>query len=200
MSKRTAGEETRAGIPDMSESGPVTVSIARRVRPGKEAQYEDWVRRVVAVASTFPGHLGVNVLKPSPGTGGEYVVLVRFDSYAHQKAWEDSEQRAQFHRELDELTEGEDVVTKVSGLEFWFSLPEVPAQAAPSQHKMALVLCVVVFVLVLLTNVLFGEQLAHLPLILRVAVLAVVQVLLLTYVVMPRVTALLKRWLYGLPK
>jgi antibiotic biosynthesis monooxygenase (ABM) superfamily enzyme len=65
---------------------------------------------------------------------------------------------------------------------------------------MAVVLSGVVFLLVLSANLLFGEQLAELPLVLRVAILSIVQVLLLTYVVMPRVTALLKRWLYGLPK
>lgn len=128
------------------------------------------------------------------------MLLVRFDSYAHQKAWEDSNERAEFHRQLSELTKGEDKISKVSGLEFWFSLPEIPAQSKPSQHKMAVVLSGVVFLLVLFANLLFGEQLAELPLVLRVALLSIVQVLLLTYVVMPRVTALLKRWLYGLPK
>jgi len=184
----------------MSETGPVTVSIARRVRPGKESEYEDWVKRIVATGSGFPGHLGVDILKPSPGTGAEYVLLVKFDSYAHQKAWESSGERAEFLRQLGELTEGEDKVVKVSGLEFWFSLPEIPAQAAPSRHKMALVLAVVVFVLVLLINLLFGKQLAVLPVVPRVALLSAVQIFLLTYVVMPRVTALLKSWLYGSKK
>lgn len=180
----------------MSDSGPVTVSIARHVRAGKEAEYDDWVKRIIATASRFPGHLGVDVLKPAPGSGGEYVLLTRFDSDEHQRIWEASAERAAFLAQLSLLTEGEDKVTRVSGLEFWFSLPEVPARSAPSQHKMALVLCVVVFVLVLLMNLLFGKYLAQLPLVLRVAVLSVVQVLLLTYVVMPRVTGLLKNWLY----
>jgi antibiotic biosynthesis monooxygenase (ABM) superfamily enzyme len=45
--------------------GPVTVSVARRVRPGREAQYEAWVRGITAAAARFPGHLGINVLRPS---------------------------------------------------------------------------------------------------------------------------------------
>ncbi len=176
--------------------GPVTVSIARRIKPGKEALYEEWVRKIIVVGSTFAGHRGVDVLKPSSRTGGEYVLLVRFDNYANQRAWELSEQRASCLKELEPITVGEARITKATGLETWFSLPDVPVQAPPNKHKMAFVLSVVVFILVLLVNVLFADQLAPLPMVLRIALVSVVQVLLLTYVIMPRVTALLKGWLY----
>jgi len=179
------------------EAGPVTVSIARRIRPGMEAAYEHWVRRVIATASTFPGHMGVDVLKPSPGTRGEYVIVNRFDNYANQRNWEESAQRAEFLAELAPITLGDTRIAKVSGLEFWFALPEVPASATPNRHKMALVLSVVVFVLVLAVNVVFAQWLQLIPLVPRIAIVAVAQVLLLTYVVMPRVTALLKNWLYS---
>ncbi len=180
----------------MTDIGPITISVARRVRRGKEAEYEKWVKRVAAAAAAYPGFLGVNVLKPSKDTDGEYVLIAKFDSYEHQQAWEHSEERSDFHSQLGKLTEGEPKVSKVSGIEFWFSLPDVPVHSAPSQHKMALVLCIVVFVLVLLVNILFGKQLALLPLIPRIAILSVVQVLLLTYLIMPKVTGLLKKWLY----
>ena len=179
-----------------SEEGPVTVSIARRIKPGKEGEYEEWVRRIIATASEFPGHMGVDVLKPSPGTRGEYVILNRFDTYANQRNWEESSERSEFLEELLPIAEGDTRISKVSGLEFWFSLPEVPLSAAPNRHKMAVVLSVVVFVLVLLVNLIFGKWLAEVPLIFRTAIVATAQVLLLTYLVMPRVTSLLKGWLY----
>ncbi len=180
----------------MEKIGPVTVSIARRVRPGKEQDYEDWVRRIIVIGSKFPGHSGVNVLKPSLGTGGEYILLTRFDNYENQRVWEESEERAGFLTELDEITEGDARITKASGLESWFSLQEVPIQIVPSRYKMTIVITVAVFFLVLLVNVLFKPLLEQLPFVLRVAVLSVIQVVLLTYVVMPRATALLKNWLY----
>ncbi|MCG2634682.1 MAG: antibiotic biosynthesis monooxygenase [Gammaproteobacteria bacterium] len=182
----------------MPETGPVTISTARRIRPGMEAAYEAWVRQIIAAATRFPGHLGVDVLRPAPGSGGEYVLLTRFDSYRNQIAWEHSGERAELLEQLSEMTDGETKVSKVSGLEFWFALPEVPAQAKPNRHKMALLLCGVVFLLVLAINLSAGEQLARLPLAVRAAVLSIAQVLLLTYIVMPRITALLKSWLYGL--
>ncbi|MAV29512.1 MAG: antibiotic biosynthesis monooxygenase [Cycloclasticus sp.] len=182
---------------DMPDTA-VTVSIARKVRKGAEKQYEDWLHRITEVAVDFPGHQGVHILKPSEKTGGEYVLIVGFNSYAHQKMWEESEQRQQFIDELDKknLIEGDTKIKKVSGLEFWFTLPEIPSNAVPNQHKMALVLMVVVFSLLSLINLLLGTSLSALPAPLKLAIMVIGQVLLMTYLVMPVVTRLLKNWLY----
>ena len=48
----------------------------------------------------------------------------------------------------------------------------------PSQHKMALVLIVVVFCVVMAVNLLLGKYLSQLPVVARVAVVVVAQVLL----------------------
>lgn len=183
---------------DIDENSSVTISIARKVRAGAEDEYEDWLRRISKVANNFAGHQAVNVLKPSPKTGGEYVLIVGFDSYAHQKVWEDSRERQQFLDELDEknLIEGCTKIKKVSGLEFWFTLPEVPTAAHPSRHKMALVLTVVVFTLLLLINIIFGPWLNTLAFIPKLAIMVIGQVILMTYLVMPAVTRILKPWLF----
>lgn len=180
---------------EAGQEGPVTVSLARRPRPGREADYETWISGVVAEASAFPGHQGASVLRPRR-PGGEYVIIYRFDSYAHCKGWEDSPQRAAWLEKLAGLVEGEDAVKRVTGLESWFDLPEVPAAKTPAPHKMALVLIAVVFVLVWALNVVLGPVMTDWPLPLRVLVVATIQVLLMTYVVMPRVTRLLKGWLF----
>lgn len=176
---------------------PVTVSVARRVVPGKESQYEEWLRRVTATASGFAGHLGTNVLRPSTATGGDYVIIYRFDTYAHAHAWEESPQRAALIAEVGPLVEGETIRKHVTGLEFWFDLPTVPVTAKPSQHKMALVLIVVVFTLVYGLNLLLAPVLGDQPLWLRTLIVITLQVLLMTYIVMPRVTSLIKGWLYN---
>ncbi len=62
---------------------------------------------------------------------------------------------------------------------------------------MALVLIVVVYLLVLAINLLFGSWLAEFPLYARVALTVVGQVLLMTYLVIPRVTRLLQFWLFA---
>jgi len=185
-------------IDSTDDTTAVTVSIARKVHPGAEKEYEDWLHRISQVATKFPGHQGVNILKPSNKTGGEYVLIVGFDTYAHQRAWEASTVRKQF---LDELksrnfVEGCAEIKKVSGLEFWFQLPEVPTHAAPNRHKMAFILMIVVFSLLIGINFAFGFWLNALPMPARLGIMVIGQVLLMTYLVMPAVTRLLKSWLF----
>lgn len=180
---------------EAGDEGPVTVSLARRVQPGREADYEAWISGVIAEADGFPGHQGVNVLRPR-APGGEYVIIYRFDTYAHCKAWEESPERAGWLERLEGMVVGEPEVKRVTGLETWFDLPEVPAAKKPPPHKMALVLIVVVFVLVWALNILLAPIMDGWPLPARVLTVAVIQVLLMTYVVMPPVTRVLKGWLF----
>lgn len=178
--------------------GPVTVTIARRVKPGHEAEYESWIDGITKVAQTFPGHMGISALPPSDVTAGDYVIIFRYDTYEHLREWEESEERAAWLSKLEGLVEGDARIQRVTGLEFLFPLAEVPAATPPpSPHKMAAILIVVVFCLVTAINLVFGHWLAQLPLLARILVLVTLQVLLMTYVVMPRVTRLLKPWLYG---
>ena len=175
--------------------GPVTISISRRVVRGKEAEYEAWVQGITAQAIKFPGHMGVNVIRPkAPST--EYISIFRFDTYEHSKNWESSPIRAEWLNRLEGITEGSDTVEKGTGLEFWFSLPDLPT-AHPSPHKMALVLLIVVFMLVMLINGLTESFTNDWPAPVRVFLGVLLQVILMTYVVMPKVTLMLKGWLYG---
>ncbi len=174
--------------------GPVTISIARHVIPGREEDYERWIKGITARAISFPGHMGVNVLRPTAASK-EYVTIFRFDTYENSRSWECSDVRAEWLDKLKGLVEGEDEVRKGTGLEFWFSLPDLPA-AHPSPHKMAIVLLVVVFTLVLIINELLAPFNSHWPYAARVFLTIFCQVMLMTYVVMPRVTKLLKPWLF----
>ncbi|RLA39306.1 MAG: antibiotic biosynthesis monooxygenase [Gammaproteobacteria bacterium] len=179
------------------DAGPVTMSIARTVVPGRERDYEEWLKGITADAVKYPGHMGVNVLRPT-GSSSEYVAIFRFDSYEHLCAWQASPERKSWLASLEGLVEGEDRVQKSMGMEYWFSLPELP-DSQPSPHKMALVLFVVVLCLVLLLNVTFYPFMSEWPLLARTGVTVLFQVVLMTYVVMPRVTRILKPWLYGKP-
>lgn len=182
---------------DEQQQGPVTVSIARRIKPGREKDYEAWVSGVTGAVSSWPGYQGVSILRPAAATDYAYVTIYRFENYQQCHAFEVSEARKRWLETLDDLVEGETAVKKVTGLEFWFDLPEVPAEAKPSPHKMALVITVVAYVVVLGLNLAFGSLVAGLPVWLRALVFVAAQVLIMTYILMPRVTRLLRSWLYG---
>jgi antibiotic biosynthesis monooxygenase (ABM) superfamily enzyme len=177
-----------------NHTGPVTISIARKIVSGREADYEKWLKSLSAEAIEYPGHMGVNVIRPT-APSREYVTIFRFDTYEHSKAWEDSAIRKEWLGRLEGIVEGEVEVHTGTGLEFWFSLPELPV-THPSPHKMALVLLVVVFVLVLAIRTAMSTFAAEWPMVMQVFASVFCQVMLMTYVVMPRVTRLLQAWLY----
>lgn len=183
------------------QEGPVTVTVRRTVLPGKEAEYESWLHETADGASFFPGMMGVNFIRPDGAQQKDYVSIFRFDTYRNLRNWEESEQRADGLKRVTGLVvEEETKMNQVTGLEFWFNLPDVPVNMVPSPHKMALVLMVVVFLLVLMMNLIFGSFLAEFPMIVRIALVVIVQVMLMTYVIMPQVTRLIRPWLYIEPK
>ncbi len=177
-----------------NETGPVTISIARKVVAGREADYEQWLKSVSAAALRFPGHMGVNMIRPTTASR-EYVTIFRFDSYLHSRRWEESEVRQQWLARLEGIVEGDAEVREGTGLEFWFSLPELPL-SHPSPHKMALVLLVVVFVLVTIIRFILSTFASDWPIAATSFITVFCQVILMTYVVMPRVTQILQGWLY----
>jgi uncharacterized protein len=85
----------------------------------------------------------------------------------------------------------------VTGFELWFDLPVVPVTYAPSMQKMAVVMVVVVYVLVLVLNILLAPNIADFTFWQKLLVTTLMQVILMSYLLMPRVAKLLKNWLYS---
>jgi antibiotic biosynthesis monooxygenase (ABM) superfamily enzyme len=173
---------------------PVTVTVARRVAVGREREFEQWYDGIIGAASRYPGFLGSGVLRPHTA-GQDWHVVYRFadpDSLAH---WERSPERAEWLRKAEDLVQ-ETGISHVTGLETWFAMPGRTAPA-PSRWKMFLVTLVAIVPLVLLMNVLVLPHLSGWPLLARVLVFSGTLTGLMTWVVMPRVTRLFRRFLYG---
>jgi uncharacterized protein len=174
---------------------PVTVTIARRVAPGREADFATWSSELTAAASAFAGYLGAGMLRPSH-VGDPWHVVYRFASAADLKAWEDSPERARLLAAGEELVHST-AVPRVTGLETWFELPGRTAPAPP-RWKMFLVSLAGISTLQLLGNL--AVEPMHLVLAARVLVTSAAVTGLMTWVVMPRVARLLQNWLYAPPR
>src|ERR1700749_2506185 len=86
--------------------GPITVLVARRVVPGKEAEFEKWASELTRAASSFDGFLGAGLLQP--GHVGElWHVVYRFASADELARWERSKAR------FDLLAHGEQVMSTI---------------------------------------------------------------------------------------
>jgi uncharacterized protein len=176
--------------------GPVTTTVTRRVKPGHEPFYEQFLMGITAAATRFPGHLGVEVFRPESASAGEYRIVYRFDTGEHLRAWLDSDERAAWLERAEPHVVGPMRTRVVTGLESWFTLPGGPATPPPPPYKMALLTWITIFPLITLVVIALDPLLKELDRVPRLAVTTAVTVPIMTWLVMPRVTRLLRSWLY----
>lgn len=178
------------------EGEPVTVVVTRRVRPGREEAYEAWLARLIQGATVAPGYLGAQVQRPRPEEPLVYTSIFRFESVETLRAFEASELRRRALAQVVDLVEADAVWNRLTGLELWFSPPAGTVVPQPSRWRMALVMIVVVYGLVLSLGNVVGRVLDGAPAPLRLFTTIVIEVLLMTYLLMPRLTRWLAAWLY----
>jgi antibiotic biosynthesis monooxygenase (ABM) superfamily enzyme len=169
---------------------PVTVTVARVVRPDQREAFERWADDVLAVASGFPGNLGAALLHPGPDSS-EYHLVYRFVDDASLAAWERSSERRSALAHVQPMVDDERYA-RVSGLESFFTRSAAPG---PRWRMTALTVAAVFAITSVLQQVVM-PHLAAWPLEARLLLSAVVVVLLLGHVVMPALTRLLARWLH----
>ena len=177
-------------------SDGVTVVVRRTVRPDSTDAFEQWLSGINAVSARFDGHLGSSVARPAPGAAPEYVIIFRFDTVAHLDAWEQSPDRADWLSRVDAFTVGPSDLQRITGLEYWFTLPEEAVQHPPPPWKMALVTFVGLFPLVQWLAPAIRGRLDLLPPLLASVVTLAALVALMTWGVMPLLIRLARPWLF----
>jgi uncharacterized protein len=177
----------------------VTAVIEHDVRAGAEADYEAWLQHITTSAQHFPGHVGVNIIRPPAGSR-RYTIVVRFDTLEHLQEWLGSETRRRLIVQVGPLLERGDRVDIKTGLEFWFT-PPTPAQRHPAAYKQFLLTLSAIFPLTLLVPWVLRPLFQAVPLfglpVVSNFVISAVIVGMMTYVIMPHYTRLVAGWLYG---
>jgi antibiotic biosynthesis monooxygenase (ABM) superfamily enzyme len=175
----------------------VTVVITRRVRPGHEAAYEAALARLQADGPRFDGYLGATTQRPAPGAAEPvYSSVIRFAGVAQLRAFERSDRRAAFTDEVAPHVLADAAWAEHTGLEFWFSPPAGTVVPQPVRWRMALVMVGVVYALVALIGGAVAALLPGLPAPLRLLLTIALEVALLTWWLMPRLTRWLAPWIY----
>lgn len=175
---------------------PVTVMVARKALPGFETEFEAAVARTIAAACAFPGHLGATVFRPDE-PGGEYRVVFKFDHRSNLERWERSEERTRWYNQLDFLADGGPQQQTLTGLEAWFTVPGAKAALPPPRWKMTLLTWAVVYPLITGLFYLIAPVTGTWRLPLRTLLTTALMVPMMTYLIMPGVSRLFKRWLYA---
>jgi antibiotic biosynthesis monooxygenase (ABM) superfamily enzyme len=192
------------------DDGPITVIVTRIAKKGRIKKFEDWMDGIVHESLKFEGHLGVNIVRPVEKSRPEYVIIFRFNTLDNLLKWEKSQERKDWLEKSKNVVEGEDKVQKFTGLEFWFTPrslhrakheankneDSIPTMNVPPRYKMVMVTVSILFVLLHTLIPPIRQLTESLPLLLSDLLGVTVTVLLMTYLIMPSATRLLKAWLY----
>ena len=76
----------------MVRSSP-TVLVGRRVVPGKEAAFAEWMARMIHASQRAQGHVAVDVQRPDSTHPDEWIIVYRFEDAASLEAWLSSDIR-----------------------------------------------------------------------------------------------------------
>ncbi|SDU94336.1 hypothetical protein SAMN04488544_2345 [Microlunatus sagamiharensis] len=184
---------------------PITVAVERRVDAHRQAEALAWVQTGTSLASRMPGYLGSGWVRADASSSLWYT-LYRFADAASLAAWESSAERRWWLRTGEEFVHDARTERR-TGIEGWFDVPtsalvdagedEAARPVAPARWKQAVTIWLGFFP----TNLVFTLLVSLLPvwgtvpIALRVLITTVVLTPVMTYVVLPFVTARLRPWL-----
>lgn len=176
-----------------------TVVITHRIRPDRHSEYEQWLDEIVPLCKSSPGYLDWHIVRPVPGLTETFTIIIRFDTGAHLQDWMESSTRADLIEKAQPLFVTGDDFFISSGLDFWFT-PDGAKAKVPVRWKQYLVTWSAIYPLALGVPALVVPLLRFLhvpghPLLTTLVVTGIL-VFLMVYVVMPRYTKLVKRWLF----
>ncbi|MER7545439.1 antibiotic biosynthesis monooxygenase [Actinomadura sp.] len=175
-----------------TDAEAVTLVVTWDVKPGRERDFEEWAEGLHRVATSHPGHRGATWLR-AEGSRHRYYTVVHFSGQDSLDRWLESPDREEWIGRLRGIAEEHHQDT--TGLETWFNLPgeSVPA---PSKAKMIIVTFCAVYPLSLLLNAFATPLTKAWPVPLQALTFPVIVIPLLTVVIMPALSRLLRRWLY----
>ncbi|SIS07224.1 antibiotic biosynthesis monooxygenase [Williamsia sterculiae] len=182
-----------------ADAAHVTTSVARRIEPGREHDFVGWTDAGMALARTFPGFLGGGWLR-STKKRDEYYVVYRFETDKQMDDWVRSPVRKAW------LSRGEGVAAeyathRLSGVEGWFEPQSTLTNAVkvmgapPARWKQAITIWLGFFPLSVAINFLVVAHLDGVPLVFKTLIATLINTPLMVYVVLPWITARLRRWL-----
>ena len=169
---------------------PVTAVVRRRIKPGFEDVFEALMQEFPGRVVRQPGHMGIHVLRTEGSR--DYTVFDRFATMEDRRRFTASADYARWMERLGEVSVERPKVDEIEGLAFWFTLPD---HQPPSKMKMFLLTVLGVYPLSIVLVTMVRPLTPLWPPLLRELLIAILKVAALTWVVMPNLSRLFKKWL-----
>lgn len=179
--------------PPESSADTVTGIIVHHPRADARDEYERWLIDIREACRQFPGYLSTDVIRPI-GNQANYTVIIRFAGIEALRGWMVSPERRDFLQRIEHALEQADRYEIRTGLDFWFTPPKLKP---PKSWKQYLLTLSAIFPLTVVVPWALAPLLGGVHILATKAVIAAVIVALMVYVIMPRYTRLVSRWLHG---
>jgi antibiotic biosynthesis monooxygenase (ABM) superfamily enzyme len=184
---------------------PVTVIVKRIAKKNKIKEFEEWLSGISKEVSRQAGSMGIDIIRPTDKESKpEYVIIFRFNNYNNPIKWENSSTRNEWLQRGRELVQTDPDVQKLTGLEFWFTPYSTKSSSLvplilPPRYKMVIVTIPVIsfLLLTLVPQIHFVTEMLFIPYSIRFVIAITITVILMTYLIMPLLTKLLRPWLFN---
>jgi uncharacterized protein len=186
---------------------PVTVIVKRIAKKNKIKEFEEWLSGISKEVSKQDGSMGIDIIKPTDKDSKkpEYVIIFRFNNYDNLTKWENSSIRNDWLQKGRKLVQADPNVQKLTGLEFWFTPYSKKSSSltpviSPPRYKMVLITIPVIslLLLTLVPQIHSVTERLFIPYSIRFIIAITITVILMTYLIMPLLTKLLRPWLFNL--
>jgi antibiotic biosynthesis monooxygenase (ABM) superfamily enzyme len=167
------------------------VAILRKVRAGREAEFETEISKFFREAAEQPGVCGAYLIRPLVGTSSrEYGILRSFTSEDDMRRFYDSDLYRRWTEAVRPLVEGEAERRELHGLEAFFR-----SSAPPPKWKMAIVTWIGVMPAAYIFSHAVPAVFGNMPELVGLIVVNAFVVGSLTWFFMPILTKLFRPWL-----
>src|SRR5919202_3495787 len=174
----------------------VTTVICRKIKPGNEKDYNDWIQRYLTLERKAPGYLGTTIIVPGGSKSPLRYIIRRFADKAAMEAWDNSGESLKLIEEANNYSTRHYETS--TGLETWFTLPDLKtlSQTPPPRWKMAIVIFFDAYAISSVSRSILNPYIGEWPILANAVIYTAILVVLLTYFALPIVNRLLRRWLY----
>ena len=171
-----------------------TEVISRNIKPGHEKDYDDWLRRYMKLENKAPGYLSTTIIAPGGNSSTVRYIINRFSDKASMDAWKNSREALALVEEANGCSTRHYV--SATGLETWFFVPDFKAIIPPPRWKMAVIVFIAAYIVSSLSRSVLTPFLPSWPFLINTVIYTSILVVSLTFIMMPVLSKLLRRWLY----
>ena len=166
----------------------VTTIVHHHIKNGDEGAFLSWLDQTRNKCKSRTGYIDSSLVDKDKTKDGAFISIFRFDNYTNLRNWVDSDIHRVQMEKLQDISKVEAKLNSYEGLEYWFQ------EDSPNTFKMSVVTYIGLLPLVLVIPGLF-EKVTGITGIPNTVLNTALTVLLMSYLVMPGLNKLFKRFL-----